>query len=424
MFKRIQQTLSSFHQRDGLYVIAASMLNKLFRFLVQIFVIRTIAKDALGDLSYALAVVNFILPFAGFGINNSLLRFGALYDTEAEKRALFAYSLKRGFFIAVMWMSLLWASSGWISGNLPGVEQYLEFLSIYIVSFFLFELLKVYWLLMEEKKYFALADVLYSVLLLLLGLLVTNGYGAIGFVWVTVFVPVLVLIYFILYPKPGLLSNLKYQLKALPKGYYKYGIYVGLGAVASQLMYSVDLILLGELIKDPIPLSVYRTASIIPINLMFVPVAYFTSDNTLIASNYKNKAFLINYIRGFMPLFILASFLLCVGLYFFSEILIVSLFGEKYLESIPIFRVMLWSVVGAYILRVPFGNLLSSVGKSSLNAMNAFILLLLNIALNYYFISSHGAMGAAYATSISIWVSGIITAACFWYYLRSLSVKS
>lgn len=420
MLKRIQQTISLFHQRDGLYVIAASMLNKLFRFLVQIFVIRSIAKEAWGDLSYAIAVVNFILPFAAFGLNNSLLRFGALYDNETDKKALFAYSLKRGFFIGVMWLTVLWASSGWISNDLPGVEKYLEFLSLYIVSFFLFELLKVYWLLMEKKKYFALADVLYSVLMLLLGLLVTSAYGAMGFVWVIVLAPALVFLYFIFFPKPGILSALKCQLKALPKGYYKYGLYVGLGAVASQLMYSVDLILLGELIKDPIPLSVYRTASIIPINLMFVPVAYFTSDATLIASNYKNKSFLINYIRGFMPLFVLASFVLCLVLYFFAEPLIIQIFGLKYKESIPIFRVMLWAVVGAYILRVPFGNMLSSVGKSSLNAMNAFILLLLNIGLNYYFISFYGAMGAAYATSISIWASGILTAACFFYYLYSL----
>ena len=420
MFKRIQETLSSFHKRDGLYVIGASMLNKLFRFLVQIFVIRTIAKDAWGDLSYAIAVVNFILPFAGFGVNNALLRFGALYDNDTDKKALFAYSLKRGFFIAVMWLCLLWASSGWISGDLPGAQQYLEFLSLYIVTFLLFELLKVYWLLMEQKKYFALADVLYSVLMLLLGLLVSSPYGAMGFVWVIVIVPLLVFLYFIFSPKPGILSSLKYQLKELPKGFYKYGIYVGLGAVASQLMYSVDLILIGELIKDPIPLSVYRTASIIPINLMFVPVAYFTSDNTLIAAKYKDKSFLIQYIKGFMPLFVILSLILSVSLYFFADILIVQIFGDKYLESVPIFRVMLWAVIGAYLLRVPFGNMLSSVGKSSLNAMNAFFLLLLNIGLNYYFISVYGAMGAAYATSISIWASGLLTAACFFYYLHSL----
>ena len=76
MIQSIRETLVSFYRRDGLFVIAAAMLNKLFRFLVQIYVIRAIAPEEWGNFSYAIAVVNFILPFAGLGLNHSLLRFG------------------------------------------------------------------------------------------------------------------------------------------------------------------------------------------------------------------------------------------------------------------------------------------------------------------------------------------------------------
>ena len=41
-------------------------------------------------------------------------------------------------------------------------------------------------------------------------------------------------------------------------------------------------------------------------------------------------------------------------------------------------------MLGAFILRIPFGNMLASVGKSHWNAIVAFIILVFNGILNYY----------------------------------------
>ena len=70
-------------------------------------------------------------------------------------------------------------------------------------------------------------------------------------------------------------------------------------------------------------------------------------------------------------------------------------------------------MVGAFILRIPFGNMLAAVGKSNWNAIVAFIMLVLNGILNYYAIYAWGIVGAAIVTSSLLWISGILSLVLF-----------
>ena len=209
----------------------------------------------------------------------------------------------------------------------------------------------------------------------------------------------------------------------IPEKYYSYGIWVGIGGIASQLMYSLDIFLVGKLIQDPQQVAIYRSASIIPIALFFIPNAYITTHYTDLAKNSMNKEYLIRFAKDYIKLFSVLAFVLGVVLYFMSDYIITILFGEEYAEAAYLFEILILGMVGAFILRIPFGNMLASVGKSNWNAIVAFIILVLNGVLNYYAIYAWGIVGAAIVTSALLWISGILSLALFSVYLKKSLVK-
>jgi len=185
-------------------------------------------------------------------------------------------------------------------------------------------------------------------------------------------------------------------------------------------MYSLDVFLVGQLINDTTQVAVYRSASIIPIALFFIPNSYITTHYADLAKNSTNKSYLISFAKQYMKLFTLVALGIAFPLYILAESIIVILFGQDYIESVPLFRVLILGMLGAFIFRIPFGNLLAAVGKSNWNAFVAFSILILNAILNYYAISRIGIMGAALVTSSLFWISGIVSLLLFLIYLKKL----
>jgi O-antigen/teichoic acid export membrane protein len=103
-----------------------------------------------------------------------------------------------------------------------------------------------------------------------------------------------------------------------------------------------------------------------------------------------------------------------------SDFIVVNFFGAGYADAVPLFKVLLIGMVGAFVLRIPFGNLLASVGRSNWNAFVAFAILVLNGVLNYYALRAWGIIGAAIVTSGLLWISGLISLILFSRYLKSL----
>ena len=133
-----------------------------------------------------------------------------------------------------------------------------------------------------------------------------------------------------------------------------------------------------------------------------------------------DKEYLIHFAKDYIKLFSILAFVLGAMLYFMSDSIISILFGEEYAEAAYLFEILILGMMGAFILRIPFGNILASVGKSTWNAMIAFIILVLNGILNYYAIHAWGIVGAAIVTSALLWISGILSLVLFFIYLKKV----
>ena len=80
--------------------------------------------------------------------------------------------------------------------------------------------------------------------------------------------------------------------------------------------------------------------------------------------------------------------------------------------------VFTFGVIGALLVRIPLGNMLSAIGLAKENAINSFIILVLNCILSYIFIKKSGVEGAAIVTASLMWLSGFLSLLFFILFLR------
>jgi len=408
----LKQTIKQFLNKEGAYVMGASFFTKIIAFISSLILVRVLSPSDFGLLAYVLSTLAFFIPFAGGGLQHSFMRFAPLKNSNSKINALFRTSVFKGLLISAIIALVLVSSIPFLNLKKTINPVYFYVLVAYLFTYFIIEMTKVYYRVQNNNKKFASIDALSAGLIAICGCFSAYYFGSLAYIMVFVFAPLFVGIFYLRVPRKIEVS--------IPEKYYSYGLWVGVGSIASQLMYSLDVFLVGQLIQDTTQVAIYRSASIIPIALFFIPNSYITTHYADLAKNSTNKPYLINFAKEYIKLFSLVALAIGIPLYLFAEPLISILFGNDYIEAVPLFRVLIIGMLGAFIFRIPFGNLLAAVGKSNWNAFVAFSILFLNGILNYYAIKNYGIIGAAIVTSSLFWISGFVSLVLFYNYLKKL----
>lgn len=427
MINKIKNTFLSFQQRGGFHIFLSTILLRIIQFVVGVFIIRLLSKEDYGNLSYALTITQLIIPFSGAGLYLSLLHFGPIQNEFENKIKLFKFSIQRGFFYSILLVLLVIGLSGLVSISMPGSVSYLRLFSIYILSYYLFYTAVSFQRVLKKNKAYASSLLLNSILVLILsmaGVFLAKGKGyVLGFS----IAPALsaVIVYLMISKKEKIEIKVFDRIKDLPvnaKEFTKYGIFAGLGNIASQMAWQLDTIMIGLILTQSTMVATYKVAALIPFSLMFIPSVFMQTDFVYIAEKYNNKKYLIDYYKKYFVIFFSITIMILSAWYLFGS-QIIKLFGADYIEALPLINILMINVASTFLLRVPLGNILAAVGKAKWNSYSAIILLAINLVLNLILIPKYNIYGAAYATVISISISCIVSVFFFLVYLKGLRVQ-
>lgn len=425
--KDIKNIIHSFRDRGGIHIFISTIFLKIVQFILGILIIRLLTKEDYGNLSFAFSITQLIVPFSGAGLYLSLLHFGPIQKTYEDKLKLFTHTMRRGFVASLVIMALIILFAGLLSVRMPGSLQYLRLFSFYVISYYLFYSLISLLRIKKRNKGYAAALLGNSVLvfgLSLLGVFLGGGPGyAIGFVTAPA-ITALLLLFTLKYrdkERYGLFSPAG-DLPVKKWDYTKYGLYAGLGNIASQMAWQLDTIMIGILIAQSTEVAVYRAASLIPFSLVFIPSVFMQTDFVYIAEKFEQKKYLIAYYKKYLLVFSLITATV-LGVWYAAGSRIVGIFGPEYREALPLINVLMINVFSTFLLRVPLGNMLAAVGKASWNSYSAFAMLFINLLLNLWLIPVYGVFGAAYATVASIGLSSLLNLVLFMIYLQKLDKK-
>lgn len=413
----IKTFIQGFLERKGSYVFFASLAEKIAGFLLIVIATNFLQKDEFGAITYAISILTFIVPFMGFGIHQGLIRYGALASSHQQKKLFFNMTLKRGLLFSFLMCITLLLVSKFITTNLKSSWMYLMILSFQLISLFIFEHIKIYARLINLNKLFSKISITNSIVLVASSFILTHFLEGKGYVIALVIVPLLVSCYFIFSLKlleynKNITSNFKIF------DFINYGLFTSIGSLLAQLLYVVDILLIANILKDESVVAQYKVSNVLPFSLVMLPLVFMTTDFVkLTKESINNKVYIKNYYINYVKIFSFICLLIFLFFYFLSNSLI-YIFSEKYSSENDLMFIFSIGVIGALLLRIPLGNILSAVGWTRTNAIFAFIILLINLISSYILIQKWGILGAAYTTVFLMWFSGLLSLIAFIIYLK------
>jgi len=407
----LKSYIQNFVSRAGNYILSASIISRLLSFLASWITLQLIPNKELGIVLFSYNIILFIIPIGGFGLHQSLLRYGALLKTSEEKNSLFRFTFFKGIWATCILILIILIGSFFIDFKFENTKNYLAFLSLILIPMYVFELMKIQFRLQNKNKLFALTEVVFFSILTLTILVLSYYFKEKGYAIALVLTPILSVLFFVKKIKADLVF--KEKLSIINRKFWSYGIFASLSNVVTQLLFVIDILLIGILLNDAEMVTNYKYISLIPLSLLFLPRAFINTDFVVFTENIYNKKYIVKYIKSYLLLFSILSIGFCLFFGLFADT-ILSLFDVTFIQYKTSFIILVFGVSGILIFRGLFGNLLSSIGKAHVNFYITSMALLFNVVSNYYLIPKYGIKGAAITSALLMWITGIVSAFIFW----------
>jgi len=414
--------IQNFLSRAGSHILSASIIARALSFIASWFALQLIPNKELGIVLFAYNIIVFIAPIGGFGLHQSLLRYGSLLKTTEEKNSLFRYTFIKGIWATLALIAITIITTSFIDFQFENTHYYLSFLSIFLIPMYIFELIKIQFRLQHKNKIFALTDIVFNAILTISVIVLSYYYQEKGYALALVLAPTLAVI--IYYNKiKSFLKNYKKPV-IIDKLFWKYGVFASLSNVVTQLLFVIDILLIGYVLNAPEMVTNYKYISLIPLSLLFLPRAFINADFVAFTEKINNKEYIIKYIKSYLLLFSIISLFICLFSYF-GAAFILNIFDSELTKFGTPFLILIIGVCGILIFRGLFGNLLSSIGKAHINFYITSIALVLNVISNLFLIPKYGITGAAITSAALMWITGIASTIIFWrlYNKRFLNTK-
>lgn len=411
--RNIYEFLNGFISRAGSYVLSSSIISRGLSFLASWIAIKLIPNKELGAVIYAFQIIAFLIPIAGFGLEQGLLRYGAQLKSTIEKNKLFYYTLKYGVTGSLFFISLVIISSLFIDFKLDKTQFYLMLLSTAFITYFIFGLIKIQCLINKNNKLYSFINLTHSILLVVFTLILSHLFGELGYAICLIIAPLITAFLFI--NKLNINWNNSKGSDVPNIKFWRYGFFASMSNVTTQLLISIDIILIGSILNNLELVTAFKYISLIPFSLLFLQQAVITTDFVDFTEKINDREFIINYIKNYLKIFSIISLFSILFMYLFGG-LILSFFDNSYANYKNILIILTLGVSGILTGRGLFGNLLSSIGKAQVNFITTSIALLLNILLNYFLIPKFGILGAAITSATLMWFTAILSAFAFFYY--------
>lgn len=304
----IIQYIKNFLNRSGSYVFLATILGRILSFIASWIALKFIENDALGVVLFAYNIILFVIPISGFGLHQSLIRYGSLAKSSEDKDSILAYVFKKGIVACLVLITIVISISLFINFKFENTLFYIVLLSFTIIPSYLLEIIRAQFRLQHNNKSFAFTEGVQSVILLLSVLLLSYLYKELGYAIALLLTPLLTSIVFF---KSLNINNLIYKkIKVINFQFWKYGFFASLSNVVTQLLFVIDILLIGFILSNTEMVTNYRYVSIIPFSLLFLPRVFIATDFVAFTEKIYEAQYIFKYIKSYVLFFTLVSLLI------------------------------------------------------------------------------------------------------------------
>jgi len=398
--------------RNGFFhIFSANVINKIIQFGISVIIVRVITKEAFGMWSYANNILSFFLLVEGLGVVPGLLQFASSSKTEEEKLSYLKYALLVGILFNVGLAIAILLFTTFFQLPVRGSTEILKYLSLIPLVHVFFNILQIFLRSDLRNKQFSLVTVI-NTLTFFFGVLI-GGYlfGILGIVWgryLSYIISSFIALRFVKdYYK--IFVNVKIPNKEQRQDFLKFSIVSMLTNTISQMLYLLDTFIIGIIIQSGTVVASYKTATLIPFALNFIPSSVMTFAYPYFAKHKDDKNLVKNYFLKLQKYLLLFNLVISILLIVFAPFVIRVIFGPDYSDSVLPFRILSFGYLITATFRIPAGNVIASLKKVKVNFYNSIISGGANIVLDIILIKNYGSVGAAVATVAVFVISSFVS---------------
>lgn len=402
-------SIKSILRKGLLQIFSANVINKFVQFGTLAAISRIIAKSDYGAFSFAQNIISFVLLLEGAGVTTGILQYCSIAKDKKEKIKYLHYGLKVGICVNVVLSIGVFIYSLYGSLAIEDSRKYLSLLAMVPLFTVVYNSIQSYLRSCLRNNEYSILTTFNTIVYLVFGVSLSYKFGVYGLIlgmYLAYLSTVLLAIWFIrkdLFIKSVQIGSGNEQFKFL-----KYSIITVLTNAMSQILYLLDTQLIGIFVKDEAVLASYKIATTIPFNIVFIPLSIMTFVYPYFAQRRKDKKWIKYRTKQLMFGLLAVNTVITICSIMLSKFIIPLLFGEQYMDAVPCFNILMLGYLISGSFRIPFGNILASLGLVKANLINAVLSGAVNIVLDIVFIMKYGSIGAAYATLIVFVVSSII----------------
>jgi len=403
--------LTFLYRKGFFHIFTANVINKIIAFGLSIVIVRLVPKEVYGQFSYAYNILSMFLLANGLGVNSGLIQFGSTSRSLEEKVSYFNYAFLIGFSFNFILGILVFLYSSFFNLPIEGSTQILKALSFVPMLYVAFELIQIFLRVELRNKEFAFLTNINTIVLFLttiIGGYFFQIYGIVSARYVSYILSIIIGTVFLRNYKK-LILKAEIPASNARREFLKYSFVAMMTNSISQVLYLIDTFLVGLLIASETVVASYKVATLIPFNLNFIPTSIIIFVYPYFARQKDNKewvrknSFLLTLYLGIL------NAVISLLLFAFAPLIIKIIFGRAYMDAVVPFRILSIGYFIAGTFRIPFGNIIASLGKMKFNFYNALISGTANVILDIVLIKYFGSIGAAIATVLVFLISSVIS---------------
>lgn len=407
------------YKRGLINVFGAGVINKIFALLTNVVIVRLLSKNSYGVFSYAFNIITIVIIFSSLGMDMTILQFCSEEKDTLQRQRIYKFSFYTGLLANIMVSVAVLIFSSLVPLSIPEGKAALTMMSFLCIPQFLFSaIINFYRVELDNRRYGFTTNV--NTICYCLGACIGAWLSGITGTIVGRYIAFIVAVVYGAYFAGNNIKDIfRSPMMKVREGVelIKYGITIVITNAISQILYSLDILLVGIVIGTTVSVADYKTATLIPFALNFIPSTLMMFVYPYFARNKDNKSWVkLNLKKIFLcltPLNLLISFIGIV----LAPVIIRVLFGVEYLSMVGCFRILMVSYFFSASLTIPAGNVLAMLRKVKINLVLGIISSVFNIAMDLIMIKLYGSIGAAIATTSITLLSGILGMSYLIFYL-------
>lgn len=405
------------------HIFGGNVINKVITFVSGIVLVHLLSKPEYGVFTYAWNIYGIVFLFSGMGMDSSMLQLSSEHGGEPEyTKSVCSYSTRFGFLFNILLSLAILIIGLFCPLKIEAGRPLLIALCLLPLFQYLFSMMSQYLRSQKRNKEYATLAVINTSICFVVSVGAALLFRAMGLVLGYYAAAIISVALGILLYKVHLYSKDTIDISADKKALLSIGLVSMINNGLSQLMYLLDVFVLGIVDPQETILASYKVATIIPTALTFIPQSLMVYVYPYFAEHKDDRDWCLKRYKqillGLGAFNLLISAVLCLG----APLIIRLIFGYEYLDCVPVFVVLSINYFISGTFRIVSGNLLVTQRRLKFNLLVAIVSSVTNIIADYFFIQWWGSMGAAFATVLVVIISSIMSTVRLIYLFKHAGV--